>query len=180
MSFFSSLSVILSFLSKRFRHFRALPQICSPVSISKRCLRSAARSVFQSTVSDLQPGQYFKALFQICSPVSISKYCLRFAARSVFSIPVSDMNPCQHSEFFPEKDIPVCSSQLFCREVRFRTWYLTITERKKAHTAINNPIHGAVAGSSPVSIARCCSETGYHGVFKCALYPARQLNWLSN
>ncbi len=71
------------------------------------------------------------------------------------------MNPCQHSEVFPEIEIPVCSSQLFCREVRFRTWYLTITEREKAHTAINNPIHGADAGSSPVGIdERCRSETG--------------------
>ena len=136
MSFFSSPFVILLFLSKRSRHFKALLWICSPVSISKPCLRSAAWSAFQSPVSNLQPGQHFEVLFRICSPVSISKPRLRSAARSVFSIPVSDMNPCQHSELFPEKDIPVCSSQLFCREVRFRTWYLTITERKKAHTAI--------------------------------------------
>ena len=161
MSFFSSPFVILSILSKRSRHFEVLLRICSPVSISKSCFGSAARSAFRSPASDLQPGQHSKAPSQICSPVSIPKPCLKYTAPSVFSIPVSDMNPCQHSEFFPEKDIPVCSSQLFCREVRFRTWYLTITERKKAHTAIKNPIHGADAGSSPVGIdERCRSETG--------------------
>ena len=103
MSFFSSPFVILLFLSKRSRHFKALLWIYSPVSIPKPCLGSTVRSAFRSPASDLQPGQHFEALLRICSPVSIPKPCLKYTARSVFSIPVSDMNPCQHSDFFLKK-----------------------------------------------------------------------------
>ena len=50
--------------------------------ISKPCLRSAARSAFQSPVSNIQPGQYFQSMSQIWTPVSIANFFLKKISRS--------------------------------------------------------------------------------------------------